>query len=432
MSRTNDGQRNPAQHPRSSYLAAPPLLRATEHIEGAPLLLELPSPVGLLLWGLYRNLSRWLTAAGLSAAHPTAAWGLGSPAEIAGAVETLSQIESNPERIPREDVAEACLCVASWAKDNRFLATCLAFTQCAALVRARDALLAYRVGRMARDLSQYPRAESWLRAAVKLARGQDWETYARAYIALANLYIDVGNYPAARVLANRALRVGARHNIPGLAGMAYHALFIMAAQSGAAKDAHDLAQAAFTHYGPEHSRIPALAHDLACFWSDWGQFGRALPVFQAVEPYFPNPDDHVVVTANRARAAAAVGNRAEYEFAWIEAINTLPECVNAPRIADALLTLARSAASMSDFPSAEEFAQRAHDLATAHGLSQLQLQAESAVEAVRSERQIISSAPSEPPSARETGNRLAGALVLSLSSSGVTSSRRRSSRPGWC
>jgi tetratricopeptide (TPR) repeat protein len=414
MARAHQEHRHLKRQPRSSYLVAPPLLRGAEEVEGGPLLGELPSPVGLLLWGLYRNLSRMLGQRYSGGpTHPVSDWSLTAPAEIGSAVRILIGT-GGAMSAPLGEIADACLCVASWATDRKYGHTALAYTQIAALIRTDDPAMAYRVGRMARDLSQYPRAESWLRAAVKLARGRDWETYALAYIALANLYIDVGNYPAARVLATRALRAGGRHNIPSIGGMANHALFIMAAQSGSAQEAHELAELAFTHYGPEHPRIPALAHDLACFWSDWGQFARSLPVFRAVAAFFPDPDDYVVITANLARAAAALGNRAEYESAWFEATNTLPECTNAPRIADALLTLARSAASLNDFDQAEDYAQRAHALAEERGLNQLRLEAESALEAIRAERQIVSTRRSEPPNARETGNRLAGALVRSL------------------
>jgi len=316
----------------------------------------------------------------------------------------------------------ACLCIATWAKDQQYRFTALAYTQAAALLRPSDPVLAYRVGRMARDASQYPRAESWLRVAVKLSRGNDWKTYALAYIALANLYLDVGNFPAARSLAHRVIRTAQRHSLPALAGMAYHALFIMAAQSGAAKEAHDLALAAFAHYGQDHPRIPALAHDLASFWSIWGRFERSLPVFRAIARWFPAPDDLVVVSANRARAAAALGLEGEYKTAFAETISILPQCGSAPRKADASLTLARSAASMKEFALAEEYGTRAHRLSQEHGLHQLQMEAEAALDAIKAERDVITG-PSEPPSARETGNQLAGALALSLSGEGPISTR---------
>lgn len=44
---------------RSCYLAAPPLLRSDENVEGGGIIDELPAQIGLLLWRSFRMVMRW-------------------------------------------------------------------------------------------------------------------------------------------------------------------------------------------------------------------------------------------------------------------------------------------------------------------------------------------------------------------------------------
>lgn len=241
---------------------------------GAAILDELPTPVGLALWKCFRGAMAWTVdatvRAGSSAAAPDDIDVPGMPEEIGAALRLLGN-PSEPGTTYVEAAAMAALAVAEWAERSASPATQLAFTQLAALLRPTDAKLAYLVGRLAREQREGARAESWLRNAIHVARGADWDTYVRAHLSLVNLYLELGNHPGARALAWRALRTSRRRGVGQHTGPAYHVLFVISAEAQEWRDAHELALNALHFYGTEHPRIPALAHDVARYWSAQGQ-----------------------------------------------------------------------------------------------------------------------------------------------------------------
>lgn len=416
---------------RSSYLAAPPLLRGEEHVEGGEILGELPTSTGLVLWRSLRDVMLWATEPDRrgeafdpdfgSGVQGTVA-ALGLPAEISAAITILGGLQGAPNAVSEDEVARACLAVAAWAKEGRNRATELAFTQAAALLRPVDAALAHRVARLARDRSEYPRAETWYRRAIHLSRRTDWDVYTLAYIGLANLYISVGNYPAARELSNLALRTSLRHGLKAYAGMAAHALFIIAAEAGSAREATDFAQLAFRHYGPSHPRTVPLAHDVAAFWLNQGFFARALPVLEALLPHVIDPDDRAIGWANAARAAAGVQARPQYAEYRRAALRELQHCNSEARAGDVLLALARAGASIGEVDQAREAVGRVVEIASRRGLAQLRLQAESLRASIASETIAKRTLPAESTPARQSATRLAEQLISALES-GVSVAR---------
>ena len=416
---------------RSSYLAAPPLLRGEEHVEGGEILHELPMSTGLLLWRALRDVMLWVAEPDrrseafdpiLGRGLPGTVGTLGLPIELSAAITILNGLNAAPIAIPEDEVAQACLALAGWAREARHRATELAYTQAAALLRPRDPALAHRVARLARDRSEYPRAETWYRKAIQLARRSDWDEYTLAYIGLANLYISVGNYPAARELSNLALRTSLRRGLKPYAGMAAHALFIIAAEGGNSREATDYAQLAFRHYGTGHPRTVPLAQDVATFWLNQGFFSRALPVLEALLPHVLDPDVRVIGLANAARAAAGVKARPQYAQYRQGALRELQQCNSDVRTADVLLAIAQAGALIGEVDHAEKAVVRVIEIASQRNLAQLLLQAESLRASIASDTANKRTLAAESIPTRQSATRLAEQLITSPES-GVSAVR---------
>ncbi|HEX5725130.1 MAG TPA: tetratricopeptide repeat protein, partial [Longimicrobiaceae bacterium] len=319
---------------RSRPMRAVPPLTATEgEAEGSALLREVGGALGVLLWGALRDVMLWIGtapeergalfgpgAAGARAREVEA--GLREP-ELIGPLLTLLLLVEQPAQVDPARVLHACRRVAAWAADRGHTATRLAFTQVVALAARDDARAAIDTARLARQLGEYPRAETWFRATIHRARHRDWESYVWAYIGLAVLYRATGNIAAALSVARRALAGARRRRLHGLRGVALHHLFALAIESPEHGRAYDYAWAAFEAYGDDHPRLPLLANDVATWWADHGQFARALPVFEAVLPRVDDPAERALVASNLARAAAGTGDLARYRFAYASALHAM-------------------------------------------------------------------------------------------------------------
>jgi tetratricopeptide (TPR) repeat protein len=339
------------------------------------------------------------------------------PVGLAGAFVVLDGLRTDPVAAPQEHVTQACLHIASWASGEGHKAINLAFLQAAALLRPAHAKLACEVGRLARDLRDPTRAESWLRRAVRLARSsQDWETYILAHLVIAGLYMRSGNYPAAKALATRGLRTSIRRRVKLYTGFAYHDLFVIAAETGKVKEAHELAANAFESYGADHRRIPALAHDVGCFWLNLGQFGRAISVFTALYTSFTGPADCALIAANAARAAAGLKDRTTYEQRRRDTVRALNQHIDPVRTGDVYLALAKAEVLTGNFEQARSLAHRAFQLATEHGLAQLRLQAEAELGAIQSEKRVAQARATESLRIKDRADLLVNGLVQSLES----------------
>jgi hypothetical protein len=412
-----------ARRTRPSYLAAPPLLAESEPFEGAALLQEHAGPLGVVLWKTLRDVSLWaqtpperraaLFPAGAGERRLADVAACDAGAELWAPLLAVAQLLERPADEPLRRVVHACRSVARWAEQRQAPATQLAFTQAAALMVPDSPRLAYAVGRLARERAEHARAESWLRRAVKLARGRDWEFYVRAYLSLGTLYQLLGNGPAARALTRRGLRGATRHRLRGLCGTAMHNLFVLAAEAHDAPAAHDNARGALKAYGAEHPRLPVLAHDVACFWMNQGMYREALPVLDAVLPHIGAGSDRAAVMANLARAAAGAGDRPRFEISWAGAVQAMGASWSDETAADTYLALARGATLLGDWERAEDTAATALAIATRRKQAQAAYEAEAARDAARGARRALSVAPAAPALARQA-EELGGALVHSL------------------
>jgi hypothetical protein len=178
------------------------------------------------------------------------------------------------------------------------------------------------------------------------------------------------------------------------------------------EEAYVHARGALQAYGEGHPRLPALAHDLGCFWAQQGRFARALQIFDAALPWLTDTPSRLMALANFARAAAGAGDRRRYAQARDEAAALLAGGATAALVAaDALLLLAQGDTSLGEWARAEEAACRARSIAEARGESMTQLQAEALLDAARNNRTVAEAAQlTETPRLALQAEELAGAL----------------------
>lgn len=409
---------------RRGYLAAPPLTRAGDAPEGHALLREAPEGASLALWGALRDVMLWvetppsqrerLFAPGAEAARVAQLRACEMDAELRISLLSLAALSADPAGADAQQLRACCVQVARWAEANGAPATRLAFTQAAALLSPQDARLALEVGRMARDMGQPARAESWLRRTVKVARNRDWEAYVWAFMALGLMYWRAGNLRAAVSIANRALRKAHRHRIRALRGVALHNLFVFVSDHDA-RQAYEYAEGALRAYGDGHPRVPVLAQDVACYWSDQGQYARALPVINAALSRIADNNERALVTAGLARAAAGAGVRELYEKARGEALHLMAETPSESRRAETLVTLARADILSGERARAELIAQRAIETSTRQGEAFIRLAAEEELESARAGRcPQLGAAPAETPRVARRAELLQIELLSSL------------------
>ena len=413
-----------AQRARNCHLAARPLTQAEGQAEGAALLTELETRTAAVLAGALRDLMLWLE-------HPSDERRLlfsPSASQRRHALIDSSSLEDSLRPLVRtiQMVADpatdpdpsrlqsACTGLAEWADDAGAPATRLSFLQAAALISGRDPHLALEVGRIARDLGDLARGESWFRHAVRLARNHDWNTYVWAYVGLGVLYIRCGNYPAANAVMLRALRTAVRNRFQELAGVAHHHLFHLTTEAGRLGEAYDHARRALAAYGTENPKLPGLAADVGRFWLHVGHSARALPLFEAAVPAIEDPNVRAMVAANVVRAAAAVGDRHRYEASRETALLTITAAVGRSRLEDAYEALAYADLAMEP-ARARVTAAEALRIATAAGNAEVRLSAEKLLERACGTLSEEPRAPAvEAPTVARLAERLAGDLVGAL------------------
>ena len=215
-----------------SYRALPLVLVTDGEWEGGPILREITTAHGLLLFGILRDVMLWLL---LPPARRAVAFDdVGGPSrrrrvvpndlpqELRRPLSILARVRDANDA----NISDACLAVADWARNTGARETELAFRQAAALAHPTDIGLSLGTARLARDLSHLRRAETWFRRAIKLARlGKDWEAYIRGYLGLGLMFSRAGNGPAAKAVMERALNTARRWRLRPLAGEAHHQIF---------------------------------------------------------------------------------------------------------------------------------------------------------------------------------------------------------------
>jgi tetratricopeptide (TPR) repeat protein len=392
---------------------------------GLPVLEEFAdAPEGWLLWVSLRASRHWAAAAPeergvlfrAGAARKRMAElrdteldpGLEKPLRI------IARVLRRDASISPQDLANACREVSGWADAQGKLGTALDFMQAAALATPHDAQAAYAVGRLARRRAEYARAESWFRHALVLARrNQDRAAHALTFVGLGNLYLQRGNFPAARKAFSGALKVARRHRLREIEAMACHDLFVISDQSNQPAEAEAFAADALHAYGAGHPKLPYLAHDVASSWMNQGQFARALPVFKSVLPHMRRYGGPVITLGSIARAAGAVGDLETFNEAWTETWERAEQEPEREGTAQALLDLAHGAASLNDWERAEVAAVGALESATARQEAQVRISAEAVRESIERGR-LAQTARKRPVPMAEDMDPLVSEFVASL------------------
>jgi tetratricopeptide (TPR) repeat protein len=377
----------------------PPLTRGSESLEGMEILREVGGEVGILLWQAYRNVMFWAAAeqgergrlfsaeAGRKRQAELAEARISD--ELAGPLSAVGEMLTAPDSTGGEAVAQACTGIARWAEQQGHLNTALAYTQAASVAAPRNARLALAVGKLARRRGEMARAETWFRHTVMISRQiGDWDSYSRAYIALGNMLVRRGNFPAAHRMHIKALRAARRKGLQQVQGMALHDLFVIATETGRPTHAEDYARQAYRAYGAAHPSVPALAHDVAYFWMNQGHFARALPIFESVLSHFSEPSVRFVVQAHIARAAGGAGDRTTFRRYWTECVRIAKEPFARAVAADALTELALGASSLNEWDRAEQASSKAIEIAQETGDAKALIRSEAILEAARTGRRI--------------------------------------------
>lgn len=405
----------------------PPLTRGPENLEGMDILRELGGDAGILLWQSYRNVMFWATAEGEQRAatfSPNASArrleelsDADVPAELVDPLVVIGRMLGDAAGTEGETVAEACTEIASWAEARDASSTQLAFTQAAALAAPRRAELAHRVGVISRQRGDMARAETWYRHAIMIGRQVgDWTSYSLSYIALGNMLVQRGNFPAAHRMHIKALRAARRKGLRKIQGAALHDLFVIAVETGRDAQAEEYARMAVRAYGPEHPQLPALAHDVAYWWMQQGQFATVLPIFQALIPHFEGDAYQIYVHGHIARAAGGVENKDLFRKEWVEVNRMARDPHYAQRLAGAMVELAEGAASLGEWDRAEQAAEKALGVARERGEHKIAIRAEAIMEAASSGRRFDRREAHAPTTSK--ADAIAADLVRSLTMAG--------------
>jgi tetratricopeptide (TPR) repeat protein len=286
-----------------------------------------------------------------------------------------------------ETIARACLCVTDWALEHGHVATALAFAEAAALAWPQHPRYSWMAGRLMRAHGRPREAELWLKRAERAAASLgDWEAQTLAFNSLGNVYYEMGNYPRAQRTLREALRVARRHRLRQREGEILHDLFVLSTWSGELEAAEQLARETYDIYQSGHHRLPALVHDVAVLWMMRGHFARALFVLQELPPFITAPQERARVLSMLARAAAACEQEPLFLESWSRVWEIFEDPMMRRRAAPDLIELGLGASSLGKWEMAEHALNRALDLATQTGESDVQMRAEAALEAVRARR----------------------------------------------
>ena len=347
--------RSPSETPVSRrWIIPPPLLATGEVFPGHGILEEVPGDAGLLLWRCCSDVELWASVPPRDRRHlfSEEAWQkrmdaialCSVPAMTAFQLRITAEVLTNGESVQPLKISAACQVLSAWASSQGYPRTAIALAQAGALAAPSDATSAFHVGLAARKIANYPKAESWFRRAIGVARrARDWKAYALAYNGLGSMYMQRGAVPLAKASLVSALKAARAHGVWSVRGPVLHDLFILAANAGDWPEADRLARRAFRAYGKRHPRLPALAYDVAYSWMLRGFFDQALPVFQAVVERTNDRSLRLLFLSSLARAASAAGKKMLFAEAWVEAWAIIHGNESTERVPEALINLARAA-----------------------------------------------------------------------------------------
>lgn len=383
--------------PRRAGRRSPPppaiLHGPDETLDGVYILDEMRNGIGVLLWQSLHDVILWASVPpgerrGLfrpeSVRRRLAALvALGADPTLEAALTSLAALSGDPDTVRPEAVGSVCMQIARWADSHGSAATALAFAQGAAMAAQGDASAGLLAGCLARKRGERARAETWLRRTIVLGRRNgDRMSLFQACLVLGEMQAERGDVEGARGLFLRAFRGARRSGFREIKAQALHGLFRLAAQGGRHDEADGYARSTLHAYGRKHPRVPQVARDIGTFWLERGKYNEALAALRLLLPYARRPADRVEALAAVARAAAGARNEEAFDDAAGEALQLLRRTPPEEMKSRPLLDLARGAAEMERWESAERAAQLALDAAVRSGEDQATSGAEALLTAV--------------------------------------------------
>ncbi len=371
---SSERHRSRAELPPSPLEFAYPLAVPDATVLGAVLLHEVPDAFALHVLQALRLVFAWAAGPQASGAvfddTDLHAWEAdvlcteGIDPALWAPVSVMAGELARPAELDVERLAHACLALTEWAVDREAHGTALLFAEAAAVVWPTNARIAWLTGKLYRERLQLSQAEMWLRRASRVAVWtRDWELQARALISLSNLKVHLGDFPGARTLLLSAVRLAKRKRRPEQLAMAHHDLFVVGILTDRFSEAEFHAQQAFTAYGSDHPNLLRLAYDVSHWWTQQGQFSRAIEVLNVLRDRFPDPERQLHVLASTARAAGALNDASVFSDAWIRAWELIEGGVAQHLRAAAALELGLGALSLGRREDAERALVSAQDAA---------------------------------------------------------------------
>ncbi|HEU4882607.1 MAG TPA: hypothetical protein VFT45_10190 [Longimicrobium sp.] len=293
-----------------------------------------------------------------------------------------------------ESLAHACLCVTEWGLAHNATRTALAFTEAAALCRPDHPRYAWMAGRLLRTHGYRREAEQWIKRSIRVAGSKgDWEAQTLGLNSLGNVFAEAGNYRQAAQTQSQALRIARKHRLRDREGEVLHDLFVATAHLGNLDIAENYALGALEIYRAGHSRLLLLAHDVAVLWMQRGQYDRALPVLLALSDQPDTLRDRILVLASGAWAAGMCGEESHYHRIAKQVVELAEQSAGGLGVPRALYELGLGAWGLERWESAEDFLARAEAAARAGGESDVVIEAEASLAAIRQRRAAVPSAP---------------------------------------
>jgi tetratricopeptide (TPR) repeat protein len=285
----------------------------------------------------------------------------------------------------RRDAADALLRISEWALERGDPEPAIQCAEAAAALMPDSGRRSLAAGRTNRFFNEHQRAALYYERAMTLARlRRKWRTYVRAHVGLGQVKKSLGDPASARAHYFTAAR--AARSLSGekwLAAQTRHDLMGLAAEEGDLKSALRFAGQALEWYPRHHTNLPALGHDVSFLLVRMDEHARALPLLKILLPKLI-PRDQVIGWSTLARAAAAIGNAAEYQ----EAAENVLRLVGLFDLhaAEAFENLASGACSLALWDQAQQYASRSLEIATIRGSKRTMENALRALEATRAQR----------------------------------------------
>jgi tetratricopeptide (TPR) repeat protein len=357
----------------------PAILRDHEEpFDGWCIFREVRGELGVALWHMVRDVDLWATTEPRDALFsPGAAVrrrdlldAADAPRELAAALDVLAGLVAYPLEANAEAVSLACGRVARWAEQRKAHSTALAFGQGAALALPECSRAAVEVGRLAALRGDVPRAESWLRRAVGLARREpDRTTYALAWTELGDLFAGLHRDVRARRAYARAIRMARRAGASGVRGRALWGVGRLEIRAERYPEAGAAFHAARRSFPEGHPTRAAFMHDRAELAVRQGRGVDAAPALRRLLIAREEPADRLRTLALLALCAAQANNPTAVSEVWHPAETYLVLATPGEAVTLALLDLARAALLVGNRRLADVTTRRAEAMARQHGLA---------------------------------------------------------------